>query len=118
MTDIANDLKERFDYAAYFYLSAWEHDPEMFIDGNVIVRDEAKSDFEDQMIDTFEKLRDSVDAISPVIIAKADELRTSVGQEKYEELVVSAIQNVGCTSLPKDATEFLESLMVSSPCSP
>ncbi len=115
MNDIASDLKERLDYAAYFYLSAWEHDPETVIDGNVIVRDEDKSDFEDQMIDTFEKLRDGVDAIPLAILAKAEELRVTIGSEKYEALVIEAIQGIGRCILPKDAAEFLELMMTNGP---
>lgn len=110
MSDISNDLKERLDYAAYFYLSAWEHDPETVIDGNVIVRDEAKSDAEDQMIATFEMLRDSADSIPLAIIAKTEELRATIGPKKHEELLVSAIQDIGRGSIPKDATEFLQIL--------
>lgn len=110
MTDIASDLKERLDYAAYFYLSAWEHDSEAVVDGNVIVRDEAKSDFEDQMIATFEKLRDGVDGIPLTILAKTEALRVKIGQEKYEAALIEAIQNIGHTTLPQDASEFLNSL--------
>lgn len=113
MTDIASELKERLDYAAYFYLSAWEHDPEGVVDGNVIVRDEAKSDFEDQMIATFEKLRDGVDGIPLAIIAKTEALREKIGPETYERILGEAIAKVGRTSFPNTAKEFLETLNLS-----
>lgn len=59
MKDIASDLKERFDYAAYFYLSAWERDPNGLINDQIVYD---YTDAETQLIDTFETLRDSVDA--------------------------------------------------------
>lgn len=71
------------------------------------------TDAENQMIDTFEELRNSVDAVPLAIIAKAEELRASIGPEKYEPIVIEAIQNIGCKSLPSNATEFLESLNLS-----
>lgn len=110
MADIKKDLKERFDFAAYFFMSAWEHDPETKIVGNSITRGKDKEDAEGQMIDTFEKLRDSADSIPSLIVAKAEELRMAVGAEKYETLVIEAIQNVGFRPLPGDAAEFLETL--------
>jgi hypothetical protein len=54
MIDFQKDLSERFDFAAYHFQSAWEHDP----DG---MRD--TTDAEQRMIDLFEKLRDTVDQI-------------------------------------------------------
>ncbi len=114
MNDIATDLKECFDDFAYSYLGAWEHDPQMVIENNTITgRDPAREDHENRMIEIFEKLRDTVDAIPPSIIAKTEESRESISSEKYESSVIEAIQNVGRTSLPKDATEFLESLNLS-----
>lgn len=65
------------------------------------------------MIDTFEKLRDSVSAIPPAIIRKAEELHSSIGPDKYEALLIEAIQNLGRSSLPSNATEFLEALNLS-----
>lgn len=93
--------------------SAWEHDPETKIVGDTIVRDKDKEDAEDQMIDTFERLRESVDRIPPATIARAEELRTSIGPEQYEALVIEAIQNVDRQPLPSNATEFLETLNLS-----
>lgn len=52
---------------------------------------------------------------SPLAIpAKAEELRAAVGPEKYEAVVIEAIQNVGRKSLPSDATMFLESINLAS----
>ncbi len=108
MTDIASDLKERFDYAAYFYLSAWERDPNGLVNDQIVYD---YTDAEDQLIDTFESLRDSVDVIPESIIATVEKMRATVGPEKYEELVGNAIQNIGRNTLPKDATEFLKAIV-------
>ncbi|RTL77237.1 MAG: hypothetical protein EKK35_17900 [Bradyrhizobiaceae bacterium] len=105
MKDIASDLKERFDYAAYFYLSAWERDPNGLIDEQIVYD---YADAETQLIDTFETLRDSVDAVPESLIAAADKMRSTLGPEKFAGLVGDAIQNIGRGTLPKDATEFLE----------
>jgi hypothetical protein len=111
MTDIASDLKAGLDYAAYFYLSAWEHDPQTVIKDNAITeRDPAREDHEIRMIEIFEGLRDSVDAIPLAIISKTKELRTAIGPEKYEALLIEATRRVGRTSFFKDASEFLEML--------
>lgn len=37
MTDIQCDLRERFGYAAYLYLSAWERDPNGMIDARRLI---------------------------------------------------------------------------------
>jgi hypothetical protein len=110
MNDIASDLIQRFTYASYFSLSAWEHDPETHIVGTTIVRDKDREDTESKLIDTFEKLCDSVNAVPSSLIAKTEELRASLAPGKYEAVLIEAIQNVGRKSFPKDATEFVESL--------
>lgn len=46
-------------------------------------------------------------------IAKTEELRATIGPEKYEALVIEAIQNGNSNSLPCNATEFLEILNAS-----
>ncbi|MGL5168982.1 MAG: hypothetical protein ACRC9K_24135 [Afipia sp.] len=48
-----------------------------------------------------------VDAIPLAVISKTEELRAIIGPKKYEALVMEAIQNVGCTSLPKMRQNFL-----------
>lgn len=111
MTDIKSDLRRRFDYAAYFYLSAWERDPNGLIDEQIVYD---YSDAENQLIDTFENLRDSVDAIPATIVANVEKVRVTVGPEKYEQFLISAIQNIGAPNFPKDATEFLEQLILES----
>lgn len=65
---------------------------------------------EDQMIDTFEKLRESVDSVPAAMVAEVERMRSDVGTEKYEELLIGAVQNIGRGTLRKDATEFFESL--------
>lgn len=108
MFDVANDLRERFDYAAYFYLSAWERDPNTRIEGNVIVREE--NEVEEMLIDTFETLRDTVDAVPDALIEAIDALRLQFGPERYERIVVENIQAIGAQSMPRNATEFVETL--------
>lgn len=108
MFDVANDLRERFGYAAYFYLSAWERDPDTIIEGNTIIREE--DDLEEIMIDTFEALRDSVDAVPETLINNTLELRSQIEPEQFEKIVVESIQAIGAGSLPRDATEFVEIL--------
>lgn len=108
MIDLATDLKERFDFAAYFYVSGWERDPNMRIEGNTIIREE--DDFEEIMIDTFEALRDSVSAVPNTLIGEAEMFRSQIGPEQYERIVVEGIQAIGRGWLPRDATEFVEAL--------
>ena len=110
MNDIASDLKERFDYASYFFMSVWEHDPDTKVVGNTIVHDKDKEDAEDQLIDTFERLSDSVEDVPQALISNTEELRRIIGREKYEALLIEAIQNVGPNFLPCNATDFLETL--------
>ena len=108
--DISDDLKRRLSDSAYWYLSAWEFDPEAYVEDTDIVRDEVKEEKDGRMAEIFEKLRDSVGAIPQFIIAKTAELHATVGHERYEQLVGFSVKNVGRTTLPNNATEFVQSL--------
>jgi hypothetical protein len=101
MTDIASDLKERFDWAMYHCLEAYTVLP----DGKSIVR----SDEDEQAIGVFKNLYDSVDAIPPTLIKTAEKLRTAV-PEKFELTLVHGVQVVRCGYFPTSATEFVEFL--------
>lgn len=106
MSDVAADLKERFEHAANWHWSAWEFDPDARIVGNVIVRDEAKEDADSRMAEAFEALRDSVDAIPPATIAKTEALRARIGAETYERILGDMIASIGSASFPNTANEF------------
>jgi hypothetical protein len=108
MFDVRQDLRERFDYAAYFYLSAWERDPDTRIEGNEIVRDERREEFEDQMTDTFEALRDTVDAVPADMLKGIEDWRSRVGAKQYEEIVGNSL--IDMKPLPRNATEFVQVL--------
>ncbi len=61
MFDVPARLRERFDECAYWYLSAWEHDPNMQIVNNTITgRDPNVEAHETQMVELFERLRKHV----------------------------------------------------------
>jgi hypothetical protein len=101
MNDVASDLKERFDFAMYLNLEAYEVLP----DGKSIVR----SDDAESAIDIFKNLRDSVDSIPPSLITAADELR-AVAPDLFEETLVYGIQMIRFELTPTSATEFVEGL--------
>ncbi len=108
MFDVAHDLRERFDWAAYFYMSAWEHDPNMRIEGNTIIREENK--VEEMLIDTFEALRDTVDAVPDDLVKSVGALREQIGAERYEQIVGDHIEAISPQFLPGNATEFVATL--------
>lgn len=83
MQKFIDDLKERFDFAAYHFMSAWEQDPEG-------VRE--TTDAEERMIDLFEKLRDSVKQIPLPMIKRTEELRDFVGPVQFEEALAAALR--------------------------
>lgn len=113
MFDVKSVLRERFDYAAYFYLSAWEHDPNMEIVNNTITgRDPVLEDDESRMIELFEDLRDSVDAIPPINIADIEARRAALGADRFEAILELAIKAVGRQSFPSRATDFAETLIL------
>ena len=108
--DFAKDLEERFDFAAYHFMSALEHDPTpVSRDGSV----RETTDAEGRMIDLFEKLRDSVDQIPAPMIKRTEELRDFVGPEQFEAALAAAIRGVAVTFRPNDASDFVKMLDLS-----
>jgi hypothetical protein len=102
MIDLATDLKQRFDWAVYVSLEAYEMQP----DGKSIVR----SDERERAIDVFESLHDSVDAVPPPLIKAAEELRDAV-PDLFENTLLHGLRVVGRDDFfPATATEFIEVL--------
>jgi hypothetical protein len=110
MIDLAKDLQERFDFAAYHIMSKWEYEPDGMIDERTI-RD--TTDSEQRMIDLFEKLRDTVDQIPVPMIARTLELREFVGPEQFEQALCAAMRGIGVTFAPNDASDFVKMLDLS-----
>jgi hypothetical protein len=107
MTGIAVVLKERFENAASWFLEGWEWEADGMIDETTIRQ---LSDQESSMVEIFEKLHDSVDQVPSSLMHRTEVLNIAVGPEKFEEVLVVAIQDVGHRHVPNDATEFLEIL--------
>jgi hypothetical protein len=101
MTDLADDLKERFDWAMYQSQEAYVVLP----DGKSFER----SDEDERLIGVFKNLFDSVDAVPPSLIKAAEELRATV-PELFEKLLVHGIRVIGPDFTPTSATEFVEVL--------
>jgi hypothetical protein len=101
MADIANDLKERFDWAMYQSQEAYVVRP----DGRSFER----SDRDEYAIGVFKDLYDSVDAMPLLLLEETEKLR-SVTPEKFEEALVRGLDLVGFEFSPASATEFVESL--------
>jgi hypothetical protein len=102
MIDFATDLKQRFDWAVYVSLEAYEVLP----DGKSIVR----SDERERAIDLFENLHDSVDAVPPPLIKAAEALRDAA-PDLFEKALLHGLRVVGHNGFfPASATEFIEVL--------
>jgi hypothetical protein len=101
MTDFASDLKQRFDWAMDLSLESYEVLP----DGKSFVR----SDQDENAIEVFKSLLDTVGAIPPSLITAADELRAAA-PELFEKLLERAIEKVGGDFFPTSAAEFVEVL--------
>jgi hypothetical protein len=86
MIDLATDLKQRFDWAMYVSLEAYEVLP----DGKSI----ARSDERERAIDIFENLHDSVDAIPPPLI-KATEALRDARPDLFEKTLLHGLRVVG-----------------------
>src|SRR5690242_16856115 len=107
MTDLAKDLQERFDFAAYHIMSLWEYEPDGMIDERTI-RD--TTDSEQRMIDLFEKLRDTADQIPAPALERTRELSEFVGPEQFEQALRKAFRGIGSTFVPTDASDFIKML--------
>jgi hypothetical protein len=101
MTDFASGLKERFDWAMYLSLEAYE----VLADGRSFVR----SDHDERAIGIFENLRDSVDAIAPPLVEAAEALRSGA-PDLFEKTLSYALQAVGTEPGPASAADFVEIL--------
>jgi hypothetical protein len=107
MTTVSSDLQERFDYAALFYLSAWEYDPNGMIDDHTI---RECTDEEARMIDLYERLSVTVGMIPPELMREAEELHAT-SQDVFVQVLESLIPCVGCDAFtPTSATEFMQKL--------
>lgn len=113
MISLPDRLKESFDNYAYDYLTGWEHDPRMEIINNCITgRDPELEAHEREMVELFERLRDSVDAIPATVIADVETRRSMLGNEKFEAVFKPTVEAVGVNSFPKNATDFIGTLML------
>jgi hypothetical protein len=102
MTDIATDLRERFEFAIiWFYersevMSDGESDPDL-------------SDDDAKAVELLKALLDTVDAIPPPLIKASETLRDAT-PDLFEKMLVHGVQVVGFGFAPATATEFLEAL--------
>ena len=100
MTDLSTDLKQRFDFAAFWFLDYCE---------KFYGLEAALPDKEAKAVEILNMLRDSVDSISPQLIRTAEALRTDA-PEAFEKWLVHGVQVVGFGFYPASATEFLKAL--------
>ncbi|QRI72664.1 hypothetical protein JQ507_14865 [Bradyrhizobium sp. PSBB068] len=98
---LANDLKERFDWALYLNLEAYEELP----DGRSFVR----SDEAEAAIGIFESLHGSVEKIPPALLAASEALRLTT-PDLFEAALTRRVQLVGSDFSPVSATEFVKAL--------
>lgn len=101
MTDIITELKQRFGWAMDVCLDAYEALP----DGKSFER----SDEDEDAIEKFGTLRDTVGAIPQSLIQATEELRATV-PELFEETFAHRVQIIGGDFAVASATEFLEML--------
>jgi hypothetical protein len=99
--DLLTDLQERFDWAMYLSLEAYEVLP----DGKSIIR----SDKDEQAIGVFRNLHDSVVSIPSNLMKTAEELR-AVEPDLFELTLIYGIRTIGPKYIPADATEFVKTL--------
>lgn len=98
---LADDLKERFDWALYLNLEAYELLP----DGRSFVR----SDEAEAAIGIFESLHGSVNEVPPALVEAAEALRL-VAPGLFDAAFANRVQMVGSGFSPVSATEFVEAL--------
>jgi len=107
LTEIASDLRERFDFAVLWFHEKSELDANSLLDEHAIVdltEDEARA------IKILETLRDTIDAISPSLIKETEELRDAWPQ-LFETTLVHGVQVVGFGFFPTSATGFVEGVL-------
>jgi hypothetical protein len=102
LTDIAADLRDRFEGAIIWFYER----SEVMSDGESapdLLDDEAKA------VELLRALLDTVDAIPPSLIAATETVRTTA-PDSFEMMLVHGVQVVGFGFAPTTATEFLEAL--------
>jgi hypothetical protein len=100
MIDVATDLKQRFEFAAIWFLE--RSDVMHGVEADLPEKD-AKA------VEILDNLRDSVEAIPRSLIDETDRLRTG-DPELFESTLVRGVQLVGFGFYPATATEFVEIL--------
>lgn len=98
MTNLASDLRQRFEWALDLCLESYE----VLEDGRSFIR----SDRDENAIPIFERLGETVDEIPGPLIASAEELR-SAQPELFERRLEQAKRAVGDSFMPTCAAEFL-----------
>jgi hypothetical protein len=101
MADVASDVRQRFVWAMDVCFEAYEVLP----DGKSFVR----SDEDQNAIEVFEKLRETVGAVPPSLTIAADEFR-AVEPGLFEKLLARGIRRIGLGFSPTSATDFVEAL--------
>ena len=102
MTDIATDLRERFDFAVIWFLERYE----------VLPDEQSVTDLSDEdskAVELLKTLSDTVDAIPPPLIEASETLRNAA-PDLFEKMLMHGVQVVGFGFAPTTATEFLEVL--------
>jgi hypothetical protein len=102
MTDIATDLRERFDFAALWFLEQYEVLP----DGQSVTD---LSDDDAKAVELLKRLLDTVDGIPPTLVEASEKLRDAA-PDSFERMFIHGVQVVGFGFAPTTATEFLEAL--------
>ncbi len=102
MADIANELKQRFEWAEDVCLEAYEVLP----DGRSFER----SDADERAIEIFKRLSATVDAIPPSSITSAEDFRAAQ-PELFERLLTQKIGAIGSSFSPASAAEFLDDVL-------
>jgi hypothetical protein len=105
MTDIASDLRNRFDFAVLWFHEKCELDSTL-LDEDAIVD---LTDDEARAINILEALCDTIDAIPPSLIKETEDLRDA-WPELFETTLVHGVQVVGFGFFPTSATAFVEAL--------
>jgi hypothetical protein len=97
--DVAEELKDRFLGAYFWYLEGMEFAPGF----KLSVESDAAADL-------FEALHDSVDAIPRDMIATTERLYARLTSMDFENVLGDNLIAVGRRSFPKNATDFLIAL--------
>jgi hypothetical protein len=106
MTDIASDLRSRFDFAVLWFHEKCQLDSSTLLDEDAIVD---LTDDEARAIKILETLCDTIDSIPPSLIKETEELRDA-WPELFETTLVHGVQVVGFGFFPTSATGFVEVL--------